>query len=99
MKLNIRNAYIAKYKFHAMNELLKNGYLLPLDRDSLGFVDSIISKDNRIQMKHIRGRFLGGGIHENYGYKIRLDNKEFWVYRYIYALRCIYGYIKKYNLA
>jgi hypothetical protein len=94
-----RNLYFPKYMLKKANELLQNGYFIriPTCCDFVWGISAFRTSDSSIVVKRLEGRFLGGGICESYGYKVKLGEKEFWCANLYYAIRSVLGYIEKHE--
>lgn len=90
---------LPKKKFQKMDDLLRSGYFIPIRNELVWGVTSFQDRDGTIIVNEIRGRFLGGGIHESYGYNVKLKDHNFWCKNFQYALRCVYGYLSKHDPA
>jgi hypothetical protein len=89
--------HLNRTQFNKMNDLLKSGYLIriPTLCDWVWGVHSFQSQDELIRIDELSGKFLGGGIVDVYGYKIKLGESNFYCRNFTYAIRCIYGYLVK----
>lgn len=92
-----RAKYLRKYQKDFMDKLLQDGFLKPIKKpnDWVWGVKSFTWPDGYVN--EIQGRFLGGGVHESYGYEVKLGDKVFRCYHWGYATKCAYGYIVKYH--